>query len=266
MLLRILFLAIGSFIIFDKITAKYKDSSDYTLDLYLGKKRSGKTTILTALAIKYQLQGRKVYSNYYIPGTYEFNPSIIGTDRYIEPNSVLLIDEIGIVFNNRDWDKGTFDKSKIEWFKLQGHYKVKCIIATQSPTDFDKVIRELVDNVYIVKKLFRVFIFARPVGKKIEIANSDTGSNIGGNIVFSYFYKGFPKIYFLPRYTPFFDSFSTPSAKGQILARYNEISDVQADLRTFKGTLKVYATSIYFKVKTLLLALIVTLRDRIKRK
>ena len=264
MLLRILFLVIGSFFLFDRLTSKYKDSSDYTCDLYLGKKRSGKTTILTAKNIYYQLKGRKVYSNYYVPGSYEFNPNLIGTDYMVPPGSVLIIDEIGIVFNNRSWE--SFDIKKIEWFKLQGHYKVKVIIATQSPTDFDKVIRELVDNIFIVKKILRVFILSRPVGKTLDIANSESGTNIGGNIVFRYMYKGLPKIYFLPRYTPFFDSFSTPAAKKEMVARYNEITEVQADLRTFKGTLKITLSHIYLKGKAIILKVLKELHRRIKRK
>lgn len=248
MLLRLLLIVISIFFVFDKLTRNYADSDDFTLDWYGGKKRSGKTTILTAKAIQYQLKNRKVYTNFDVPGCYTFNPNIIGTKVHMEPYSVIILDEIGIVFNNRDWEN--FDKDKIEWFKLQGHYKVKVIIASQSPTDFDKVLRDLTDNIYIVKKIARVFVIARPVGKSLDIGNADSGSNMGGQIIFKYFYKfQLPKIYFIPRYAPFFDSFSKPEAGRSVPAFYNDITETQQDLRTIKGAIKVYFSIAWVKTK-----------------
>lgn len=253
MLFKLLLILTISAFIFEKFTRKYADSGENTLDLYVGKKRSGKTTILTALAIKYLLKGKKVYANYDIPGCYRFDPTMIGF-RDLPANSVAILDEIGIVFNNRSWE--SFDIQKIEWFKLQGHHKVKVIIATQSPTDFDKVIRELVDRIFIVKKLFRIFIISRRVTKTLDIANSEGGQNVGGNIVFRYSYAGLPRIYLLPRYTPFFDSFALPEIKEEIASRYNDISEMQRDLMTIAGTIKYYVSHFFKAAKLIILTLI----------
>lgn len=246
---RVLFTIISIFIICERLTRPYADSDDATLDYYCGKKRCGKTTILTAKAIYYQLKGRKVYANYKIPGCYYFNPKIIGTNFHYNFGDVIIVDEIGIVFNSRNWETNLDDK-KIEWFKTQGHYGVKVIIASQSPTDFDKILRDLTDNIYIVKKLLRVFVMARPVSKKIDIANSESGSSLGGQIVFLYRYMmALPKFYFIPRYVPFFDSFSRPEAGREMPSEFIEISEVQKDLRTIKGASKVLFSRLWVNTK-----------------
>lgn len=244
MLRLILFLA-GSFFIFERLTRKYSSNSFATLDFYVGKKGSGKSTILTAEAMKYVKKGIKVYSSEEIPGCYKFNPKQIGKYSF-DPGSVIIIDEISLVFNNRDWQ--TFDSEKIEWFVLQRHHKNKVIIATQS-SSFEKTIRDLVDHIFIVKKIFRIFILARPVNRIVDITNSDGGDAVGGQIIFKFKYSGLPIVYLLPRWTPFFDSFSIPEKKKRIQEKYIEISDMQADLLTLHGTIKLYLSNIWGAAK-----------------
>lgn len=240
--MRIVLFLIISVLVFDRLTAKYKDSTDYTLDLYVGKKGSGKTTILTSLAIKYLKLGREVYSNYEIPGCHCYDSRFIGKYDFPE-NSVILLDEVGLAFNSRDFKN--FEFNKIEWFKLQRHHKCKVILATQSPTDFDKILRELVDHAYLCKKMLRVFIMVRPVGKRLNINNNNVGDNAGGQFVFEYFFNGLPSIVFIPRWVPFFDSFSVPQKKALINSKYIAMSDTSADLATLKGYLKFKISEFY---------------------
>lgn len=244
MLRLILFLA-GSFFIFERLTRKYSSNSFATLDFYVGKKGSGKSTILTAEAMKYVKKGIKVYSSEEIPGCYKFNPKQIGKYSF-DPGSVIIIDEISLVFNNRDWQ--TFDAEKIEWFVLQRHHKNKVIIATQS-SSFEKTIRDLVDHIYIVKKIFRIFILARPVNRIVDITNSENGDAVGGQIIFKFKYSGLPIVYILPRWTPFFDSFSIPEKKMRIQEKYIEISDMQADLLTIRGSIRLHLSTLWSAVK-----------------
>lgn len=244
MLRLILFLA-GSLFLFERLTRKYSSNSFATLDFYVGKKGSGKSTILTAEAMKYVKKGIKVYSSEEIPGCYKFNPKQIGKYSF-DPGSVIIIDEISLVFNNRDWQ--TFDAEKIEWFVLQRHHRNKVIIATQS-SSFEKTIRDLVDNIYIVKKIFRIFILARPVNRIVDITNSEGGDAVGGQIIFKFKYSGLPIVYLLPRWTPFFDSFSIPEKKKRIQEKYIEISDMQLDLLTLKGSIKLHLSNIWSAAK-----------------
>lgn len=243
----ILFLIV-SIIIFDRLTINYKDTIDYTLDLYVGKKGSGKTTILTSQAVKYLKLGREVYANYEIPGCHCYDSRFIGKYDFPE-NSVVILDEVGLAFNSREFK--TFDKEKVEWFKLQRHHKCKCILATQSPTDFDKIVRELVDRAFLCKKILRVFIFCRPVGKRLGINNSNVGDNAGGQFVFEYFFSGLPLIYFIPRWVPFFDSYSVPQKRQIITSRYIQMSDTSRDLASLKGWCKFQISNFYqFMKKT----------------
>lgn len=247
--MRFLLFLVGSLFLFERLTRKFASNNFATLDFYVGKKGSGKTTILTSIALKYLKQGVKVYSTEDIPGCFTFDPRDIGKFDF-DSGSVILIDEISLVFNNRDWTN--FDKDKIEWFVLQRHHKNKVVIATQS-SSFEKTIRDLVDQLFIVKKLFRIFILARPVNRIVDINNNESGSDAGGQIVFKYKYSGLPKIYLLPLYTPFFDSFSLPEKKREIRSQYIEMTELQEELMTVKGALKLHASNAYSFLKKKLL-------------
>lgn len=243
--MRYLLLLVSSLFIFERLTRKYASNSFATLDFYVGKKGSGKTTILTSIALKYLKKGVKVYSTEDIPGCFTFDPRDIGKYDF-DSGSVILIDEISLVFNNRDWTN--FDKDKIEWFVLQRHHRNKVVIATQS-SSFEKTIRDLVDQLFIVKKLFRVFILARPVNRVVDINNNEAGDNAGGQIVFKYRYSGLPKVYLLPLYTPFFDSFSLPEKKREIRSQYIEMSEMQEELMSARGVLKLQLSKLYQLLK-----------------
>lgn len=243
----LLFLA-GSLFIFERFTRKYSSNDFARLLFYVGKKGSGKTTILTATALKYLKKGVKVYTTEDIPGCYTFDPRDIGKYDFT-PGSLILIDEISLVFNNRDWTN--FDKDKINFFVLQRHYGNRVIIATQS-SSFEKTIRDLVDEVYIVKKLFRIFILARPVNRSVDINNNESGDSAGGQIVFKYRYSGLPHVYILPLYTPFFDSYSIPERKREIRSEYVDMDEMQKELMTIQGALKLHAAKAWKAAKLIL--------------
>lgn len=74
----------------------------YSSELYIGKKGAGKSTNMARLASKYTNLGWSVLCTEKLSGTYFIDYNDIGKVS-IPENSVLLIDEAGIVFNNRNW-------------------------------------------------------------------------------------------------------------------------------------------------------------------
>lgn len=65
-------------------------------------------------------KGYKVFSNVEIFGTYKLDPADIGFVQY-PPNSVLLIDECSLIWDNRSYK--SFRPEVARYFRLMRHYK-----------------------------------------------------------------------------------------------------------------------------------------------
>lgn len=220
---------------YNKLTKKYINS--YTLDIYFGKKGSGKTTLMTKLALDHLKKGWFVYANFYIPGCYQFDIDDIGSYQF-KYNSLILIDEAGIIFNNREYKN--FKKTWREFFALQRKYGNKIVMCSQS-YNIDKALRDLADNLYVVSKPFRLFSFIKKVNKKVGIKND---GETGGQLIEEYKFVGLPKIIYIPRYACLFDSFERP-VLDQMKVTYNKLSETQEQLLKTKGYL-VYKISTFF--------------------
>lgn len=123
------------FAYFYKVSLNYKNP--YKLILLFGKKGSGKNTLLTKWAIKYNKLGYTVYSDSEIFNTYKLDTNWIG--KYDFPkNSVLLVQEAGITWDNRNFK--SFPAEVRDFFKLQRHKEVIVVMASQS-FDVDKKLR-----------------------------------------------------------------------------------------------------------------------------
>lgn len=122
--------AITAFIAYHLI--RYRNP--YKLYMVFGKKGSGKSTLMVKLAIKYRKKGFNVYCNTLIPGTYYIDTEDIGLVD-IPPNSVLMIDEVGMIWDNRDFKN--FKNYIRDYFKLQRHYRHVVYLFSQS-FDIDK--------------------------------------------------------------------------------------------------------------------------------
>jgi DNA helicase HerA-like ATPase len=180
----------------------------YKLIMVFGKKGSGKSTLLTKLALQYQKQGIPVFSTEKIPGCYLIDYKDVG---YVEfpPNSVLLIDEVGMIWDNRNFKN--FDTKVRDWFKLQRHRKVTVYLFSQT-FDVDKKIRDLTDEMYLVEKKFRVFSYAKRIVKRTVLnkASAEAPSKIDENLEFDsllLFWCGSRRFTFIPKYAKYFDSF-----------------------------------------------------------
>lgn len=182
----------------------FSNSNPYKFIMIFGKKGAGKTSYIAKMSIKYLKKGYKVYTNCHIKGTEYFDVSDVGLYTF-PPNSVVFIDEIGLVWNNREYK--SFQRSVREWFKYQRQYKIKLYAFSQA-FDIDKTLRDLTDQIYLISRLGK-FSILRPVYKKVGISQDSNGQ---GTLVDQYAYGSIfsIKITFLPRYYGLFDSFNPP--------------------------------------------------------
>lgn len=199
------------FIVFFQL-ATIPFSNPYTLTMIFGKKGSGKTTTMVKIAHKALRRGQQVYSNVPIPGCFLISDSDIGF-RMIPPNSTVLIDEVGMIWDNRQFKN--FRPEVRDWFKLQRHYRVKVYLFSQT-FDIDKKLRDLTDDMYLIQKKFRIFAYGKRIMKKIVLteATADAPSKIDENLKFDsiiMFWAGSRTLTLIPRWAPSFDSFAAPA-------------------------------------------------------
>lgn len=212
------------FIIFDLLTKNYVNP--YKLIMIFGKKGSGKTTTLTALALDHVRKGWNVYSTIDIPFCNTFNVDDIGTFTF-PPKSAVFIDEVGMIWDNRDFKN--FKTNVRDFFKLQRQYKCKVYLFSQS-FDIDKKLRDLTDEMYLLTNFCRVWSFQRRILKKIGISNGDQNNSGVSSLVDTYrfdlpFFGGW-KFVFIPRYVKYFTSFD-PKPLPYLPSSYVPANDEQ---------------------------------------
>lgn len=196
-------------------------SNPYKLVMLIGKKGSGKTTFLVKTGLKEVKKGKTVYTNIdgcSVPEFRYINSSDLG-EFVPPPDSVLLLDEAGMVYDNRKF-KGFSDATR-DFFKLQRHYRVTVYLASQS-LDVDKKLRDLVDHLILVQSFLPGISLLRPIKRSITLveASSMGESRIADNLKFrsilSWRFLG------LKKFSKFFDSFQVPFRP---LLPYNEIGE-----------------------------------------
>ena len=177
--------------------------------MVFGKKGSGKSSYLAKLALKYSKKKYIIYTNMddlNIPGCRYIDAKNLG--KFVpEPHSVILLDEVGMLFDNRNYKE--FKPETRDFFKLQRHYKCIVYLASQS-FDIDKKLRDLTDEMFLVSNLFGFLSLIRPITKKITLteASSMGESKIADNLKFKLFTSW--KVTYLPRYSEYFQSFLIP--------------------------------------------------------
>ena len=123
----------------------------YKLYVIIGNKGTGKTAYMTSLAYKYSKKGYNVFTNFGI-----FNElSLDYWNDEFPPNSVLFIDEVGLLHDNRSFK--TFPKECAEFYKYQRKNKLIIYLASQT-VDIDKKIRDLADY-HILLRRFLPIVF-----------------------------------------------------------------------------------------------------------
>lgn len=221
-LIYILIVFLALMVLWDKLTRKYVNP--YKLYFFMGKKGSGKSTVLTKIAIQELKKGRTVYSTEDVPGTFAITPSDIGYYEF-EDNSVILIDEASLAWNNRNWK--SLKDEVIEWYRFQRKRRLIVYLFSQT-FDVDVKLRDLSDSMYLVTKFARVFSIARKIDKNITIKNgsAEAPSTLAEDFQFvPLLSPGSIKITFIPRYVKYFTSFNPPALQHKQFRLRDPLSD-----------------------------------------
>lgn len=220
--------------------------------MIFGKKGSGKTTTLTKLALQHQKRGWKVYSTIDIPGCYIFDVGEIGYKTFPE-NSCILIDEVGMIWDNRDFKN--FKPEVRDFFKFQRQYKLKVYLFSQT-FDIDLKLRNLTDEMYLLTNVLRVFSVQRRILKKITISNASSNGSSVSTLVDEYKFDsilfGGIKWTFIPRYVYYFKSYD-PKQLTYIEGKYLSMNELQEEYLSNKkwliGLVKIRIVKILSWVK-----------------
>lgn len=107
---------------------------------------------------------------------------------------VLIFDEIGSLYNNRDF-KNNLTPDTLKWWKEHRHKRVKIYYGSQSYKDMDLKIRQLSDQLYIIKRgVLKNFAVAKPILINFDIMtgnDTENQNNAGGQIIEAYKYDIF---------------------------------------------------------------------------
>lgn len=142
------------------------------LDVVYGGPGSGKSTYACFLARKALASGVPVFSNVPITGCYILSREDIG--RVSIPSGLVIFDEVGVEYNNRDF-KSNFSKSSggsqaLEWWKKHRHEGCQCLILSQGFDDMDKKLQTLGSHYWIVRhSLLPGMITLRQIRKQPSI-------------------------------------------------------------------------------------------------
>ncbi len=185
----------------------------YKLVMVFGKKGSGKTTFLTKVALQNLKKGKTVYSTVYVPGVILFDVQEIGTHTFPE-ESVILIDEVGMIWDNRNFKN--FRTDVRDYFKLQRQYRNTVYLFSQA-FDIDVKLRDLTDAMYLCKCHMGWLSVARRIRKDITIVHpqGEGEARIADDIELEPVFLsllGFKTAIFtyVPRWAKYFKSYNPP--------------------------------------------------------
>lgn len=194
---------------FHFLTKKYLNP--YTLTMIFGKKGSGKSTLMVRLAYEYLKKGWTVFCTEPLDGCYRLEYEDIGKAQFPK-RSVLLIDEVGMIWDNRNFKN--FKSEVRDWFKLQRHYKCKVFLFSQT-FDIDKKLRDLTDDMYLCTNVLRVFSWAKRIRRRVVLTkpSGDAPARIDEELAFDlllFWPFGSRIMTFIPKYSRYFDSHGAP--------------------------------------------------------
>lgn len=211
MILNLILLILVFFIfIYKKVTDRYV--SPYTLDIFFGRKGCGKSSTLQKLAQKYHKKGWTVYSD--IGNTMQSFVHQIDCRKLYQyqfpENSVILIDEINLLWDNRDFR--SFPKELQKMLRLQRHRKIKLIMFSQT-YDCDLKIRNLADHLYLCNKFLRVWtVCTAYVKRPVVLSSEQTTTEARMADDFQKLPFWYSNITFIPRWIKNYDSFKDDSS------------------------------------------------------
>lgn len=185
----------------------------YRLYMVFGKKGSGKTTYMCKLAYKYHKRGRKIFSNIPLPYSTVIDIKTLGS-FVPPPESVLLVDEVGMIWDNRNFKN--FREDVRDYFKLQRHYRNIVYLFSQT-FDIDLKLRNLTDAMYLCTSPFPFLSVVRRIKRTIVLVqpNQESEGRIADSLEFVPLYMALfgskpLQFTYIPRWAEFFDSHTAP--------------------------------------------------------
>lgn len=174
-----------------------------------GKKGSGKSTLMVKYMLKYKKKGWNIYTDIkdcIVPGVRIIRASDLAVFTP-ERNSAVFLDEVGISFDKRNFDK--FPPGLRDFFKFQRKYRVLLYQNSQS-YDVDIKIRDCVDGMILQSCIAGVIGVSRPVVKTVTLTAPDGSheSRIAEQLKFAPIWRW--RLTWLPKYFKYFDSFDAP--------------------------------------------------------
>lgn len=175
---------------------------------------AGKTTVLTMIAQK-MLQGKsvlglppteKIYTSFPCPGCYEIDPGDLG--KYNFCCATILIDEISLYFDNRQFSK--FSSDALYFWKLHRHFRLNLVYCSQNASDADLKIRSLVDTAYIIEPFF-CFTVLKPIIKRHAVVKGKPEQifELAPPICWNWCYR--------PKWYKYFDSYAVKPLPEPVL-------------------------------------------------
>lgn len=114
-----------------------------------------------------------VFSNFPLEGCYKLDFEMLG--KYQISNALLLIDEIAMLFDSRDWR--SFPDNAKYFFKHHRHFQTDCIVCSQSASDADKRVRDLAQNVLYLTCSGFGFSRVAPIRHTMDVRNGSIEDN-----------------------------------------------------------------------------------------
>lgn len=144
----------------------------YFLHLVVGSKGSGKSLYMSKVADKWLRDHRgEVYSNMGIGCPLK--------EKYwlesYPPDSLILIDEIGVIHPDRDFK--SFPHDCMEWYKMSRKRRLTIICSSQT-MDVDKKIRMLCDRIYVCKKVSFLCMMTPYRAAIVMVENEEKGHDL----------------------------------------------------------------------------------------
>lgn len=188
----------------------FKYRNPYKWTHIVGFPGSGKTTLAVKLTQQHLKKGWTVFSNIRVPGAYLIDPNDLG-QFFVSPKSLIILDEIGLVWDNRDFK--SFKQHSRDWAKYHRHHRHKVISFSQS-MDYDLKLRSVTDKLYLLVNYFGWFSAAKEIKMKWVAVQPDAnaeGRIAQGMVIQPFILAPFgARIYtFIPRWVKYFDSYDT---------------------------------------------------------